>query len=233
MESQANTYPGKELEALSIAVNYHRWIVDEIEPYLGKAVAEVGAGVGSVSQLILEKDVTRLLAFEPSSNLYPLLAQNLAAEKRARTINDFFSPKYEPGLDSVLYINVLEHIEDDRAELGRALAALKPGGHLVIFVPALSWLYSDFDKQIGHCRRYTKSGLRRVVEEAGFGVTRARYFDVAGIIPWYVNFVLLRNSIGSRSVSLYDRLVVPVMRVAEGLIAPPLGKNVLLVARKL
>lgn len=232
MDTQANTYPGKELEALSVAVNYHRWIVDEIEPFLGETVAEVGAGVGSVSQLLLEKDVARLLAFEPSSNLYPLLEKNLAAEKRVRTINDFFSPRYESGLDSVLYINVLEHIEDDRTELGRALAALRPGGHLVIFVPALAWLYSEFDRQIGHYRRYTKSELCRVVEEAGFSVTKVRYFDVAGIIPWYVNFVLMRNSIGSRSVSLYDRLVVPVMRVAERLIAPPLGKNVLLVARK-
>lgn len=232
MGAMQGTYPGKELEALSVAVNYHRWIVEEIEPYLGKTVAEVGAGVGSVSQLILEKDVARLLAFEPSSNLYPMLEENLAAEKRARTINDFFSPRYESELDSVLYINVLEHIEDDRAELRRALAALKPGGHLVIFVPALSWLYSDFDRQIGHYRRYTKSGLCRLVEDAGFSLTKVRYFDVAGIIPWYVNFVLLRNSIGSRSVSLYDRLVVPVMRVAERLIPPPIGKNVLLVARK-
>lgn len=232
MDSQVNTYPGKELEALSVAVNYHRWIVDEIEPYLGKKVAEVGAGVGSVSQLILEKDVVMLLAFEPSSNLYPLLQQNLATEERVRTINDFFSPRYEPGLDSVLYINVLEHIEDDSAELERALAALKPGGHLIIFVPALSWLYSDFDRQIGHYRRYTKSGLCRLVADAGFHLMKVRYFDVAGILPWYVNFVLLRNSIGSGSVSLYDRLVVPIMRVVEGMIPPPVGKNVLLVAQK-
>lgn len=233
MGGAESTYPGKELEALSVAVNYHRWIVDEIEPYLGRDVAEVGAGVGSVSQLILEKDVARLFAFEPSSNMYPLLADNLASEKRARTINDIFSMRYEPaGLDSVLYINVLEHIEDDRAELMRALDALKSGGHLVVFVPALSWLYSEFDKQIGHYRRYTKASLTRLVAGVGFTVTRARYFDMAGIIPWYIHFVLLRNSIGSRSVSLYDRLVVPIMRVAEGVVPPPVGKNVLLVARK-
>jgi len=232
MNSQVNTYPGKELEALSVAVNYHRWIVDEIEQYLGKTVAEVGAGVGSVSRLILEKNVAMLLAFEPSRNLYPLLQENLSAEERVRTINDFFSPRYETGLDSVLYINVLEHIEDDRAELARSLAALRQGGHLVIFVPALSWLHSDFDRQIGHYRRYTKSGLCRLVEDAGFHLAKVRYFDVAGILPWYVNFVLLRNSIGSGSVSLYDRLVVPVMRAVESVLPPPVGKNVLLVARK-
>lgn len=233
MDAAESTYPGKELEALSVAVNYHRWIVDEIEPYLGSSVAEVGAGVGSVSQLLLERGVSRLAAFEPSSNMYPLLARSLASESRVRTINDFFAPRYEPdGFDSVLYINVLEHIEDDRAELGRALDALKPGGRLVIFVPALAWLYSEFDRQIGHYRRYTKAGLAHLVTDVGFTIMRARYFDVAGIIPWYIHFVLLRNSIGSRSVSLYDRLVVPIMKVAEAVVPPPVGKNVLLVARK-
>lgn len=233
MSERPSTYPGKELEALSVAVNYHRWIVRRIEPYLGETVAEVGAGVGSVSQLLLEQDIGRLIAFEPSSNMYPFLAENLAGERRAETINDFFDARYAPGgLDSVLYINVLEHIEDDRAELRRALDALKPGGHLVIFVPALAWLYSDFDSQIGHFRRYTRSGLRKLVTDAGFVVREAGYFDIAGILPWFVYFVLLRRSINAGSVSLYDKLVVPVMRIVEGVIPPPVGKNVLLIARK-
>lgn len=227
------TYPGKELEALSVAVNYHRWIVRRIAGYLGETVAEVGAGVGSVSQLLLEQDVSHLVAFEPSSNMYPFLAENLAREDRAVTINDFFHARYRPsGFDSVLYINVLEHIEDDRAELRRAFDALKPGGHLVIFVPALAWLYSDFDRQIGHFRRYTTKGLRELVTDVGFGVCQAGYFDIAGILPWFVYFVLLRRSMNTGSVSLYDKLVVPVMETVEGVIPPPIGKNVLLIARK-
>lgn len=234
MRQPPANYPGTELEALSGAVNYHEWIVSRITRYLGETVAEVGAGVGSVSQLLLrEKGVGRLLAFEPSRNMYPLLAENLAAEKRAVPINDFFNGRHAPqGFDSVIYINVLEHIEDDRAELGGAFRALKPGGHLVIFVPALAWLYSDFDREIGHFRRYTRGGLIELVRETGFSVSDARYFDFAGIIPWYVYFVLLRKSITSGSVSLYDRLVVPVMKLVETAFPPPVGKNVLLIARK-
>lgn len=233
MTDQQTTYPGKELEALSVAVNYHRWIVSRIAPYLGDTVAEVGAGVGSVSLLLLENNVGRLVAFEPSNNMYPLLAENLAHENRAVPVNDFFSGRHAPqGFDSVIYINVLEHIDDDRAELGRAFDALKPGGHLVLFVPALAWLYSDFDGQIGHFRRYTRSGLSGLVGDVGFTVLEARYFDVAGIIPWYLYFVLLRKSIGAGSVSLYDKVVVPVMRVVERVVPPPVGKNVLLIARK-
>ena len=233
MASDRPQYPGKELEAMSIAVNYHRWILDEFAPYLGENVAEVGAGNGSVSKLILERPVKRLTAFEPSQNMFPLLREALAGEGRAAVVNDFFGPRHaQAGFDSIAYINVLEHIEDDRAELAGALKALKAGGHLLVFVPALPWLYSDFDRQIGHFRRYRKKGLSALAGDAGFTIVSARYFDVAGIIPWYVNFVLLRNSIGSGSVSLYDRLVVPVMRNVERMVTPPIGKNVLLVARK-
>lgn len=226
-------YPGKELEAMSFAVNYHRWILDELGPYLGDTSAEIGAGIGSISRLLLDRGVKRLFAFEPSSNMFPLLEQELRSEPRALAVNDCFSPKHvQSGIDSILYINVLEHIRNDHAELATAREALRENGHLLVFVPALPWLYSDFDRQLGHFRRYTMKGLCRLAGDAGFSLVRARYFDLAGIIPWYVNFVLLRRSIGHRSVSLYDKLVVPIMRRAECRVAPPLGKNLLLVARK-
>lgn len=229
----AANYPGKELEAMSFASNYHRWIVDEIAPYLGETVAEVGAGIGSVSELLLRKPIAHLSAFEPSDNMYPHLAKRLRGEPRATTVHGFFGARQAgEGFHSVAYINVLEHIEDDRAELAHALAALRPGGHLIVFVPALAWLYSDFDRRVGHFRRYAKAQLERLVTQAGFDLVRARYFDVAGIAPWYVNFVLLRRPMGGGSVSLYDRLVVPPMRLIESIVKPPLGKNVLLIAKK-
>jgi SAM-dependent methyltransferase len=226
-------YPGKELEALTFAVNYHRWIIDAFEPYLGETIAEVGAGIGSVSKLLLGKRIKRLFAFEPSHNMYPFLEEELRQEERAKAVNDFFSSRYaQEGFDSVVYINVLEHIQDDRAELANAREMLNPQGHLLLFVPALTRLYSGFDKQIGHFRRYTKQDLSGLVRDVGFTLVKAQYFDLAGIIPWYINFVLLRNSIGSGSVSLYDRLVVPTMRLVESVVPPPIGKNVLLIGKK-
>lgn len=226
-------YPGKELEAMSFAVNYHRCIIDEFEPYLGETTAEVGAGKGSVSKLLLEKRIKHLFAFEPSQNMYPFLEKELRQEERARLVNDFFSPKYaQESFDSIVYINVLEHIQDDRTELANALEALKPNGHLLLFVPALAWLYSDFDKQIGHFRRYTKECLGSLVRDAGYTLVKARYFDLVGVIPWYINFVLLRNSIGNVRVSLYDKIAVPTMRLIENIVTPPIGKNVLLIGRK-
>lgn len=226
-------YFGKDLEAMSFAVNYHRWILDCFLPYLRGTVAEVGAGMGSFSALLLGTPIERLVAFEPSDNMFPQLARALSPERRAEAVHGFFGEAAGTGrFDAVLYVNVLEHIEDDAAELARAHAALKAGGHLLVFVPALPWLYSALDRQVGHFRRYLRPGLVRLVEQAGLQPVRARYFDIAGILPWYVNFVLLGNSIGGASVSAYDRLVVPLMRRVERLLPPFIGKNIVLVARK-
>lgn len=226
-------YFGRDLEAMSFARNYHAWILSELEPFLGRSVAEVGAGVGSFSSLLLGTGIERLDAFEPSRNMFPLLCDALTSDSRASAVNGFFGPEtIETRYDSVVYINVLEHIEDDAAELAAARDALVPGGHLLVFVPALPWLYSELDRQVGHFRRYRKSALLELVRAAGLSVVAQRYFDIAGVLPWYVNFTLLGNSIGAGSVSLYDRLVVPVMRIVEGIVRPPIGKNVLLVARR-
>jgi len=226
-------YSGKELEAMSLAINFHKWIMEEFYPYLGSSIAEVGAGIGNFSRLILETPIKSLTAFEPSKNLYPLLQEAISQDKRVRAINGFFSNVHtEEGFDSILYINVLEHIKDDASELVNAHKALKLNGHLLIFVPALPCLYSDLDKQIGHFRRYVKKDLVDLTKKVGFTIVKARYFDIAGIIPWYVTIVLLKFSISRGSVSLYDKIVVPPMRLLERLIPPPIGRNVLLITKK-
>lgn len=226
-------YFDKDLEAMSFANNYHKWILDEFLPFLGSSVAEVGAGVGSFSTLILKTDIKSLQAFEPSQNMYHLLQETIGQDRRVKAINDFFGKtNTEEFFDSVLYVNVLEHIEDDVAELANVYKALNPNGHLLIFVPALPWLYSSSDQQVGHFRRYTKNNLIQLTQRSGFSIIKARYFDIAGIIPWYINFVLLKNSVDGSSVSLYDNLVVPFMRIIEGLVPPPIGKNILLIAKK-
>jgi len=229
----AEHYPGKELEVMGAAEHYQRWIVDAFTPYLGQRIAEVGAGIGSLSRLLLARPLERLVAFEPSDNMFPHLQQALAGDARAQAVHGLFgADQAGADYDSVAYINVLEHVERERSELDAARAALRPGGHLLVFVPALAWLYSDFDREVGHYRRYTRDGLERVVQHAGFEVVRSRYFDIAGVIPWYVYFTLMGRGMGRGSVSLYDRLVVPPMRRVESWITPPIGKNVLLVARR-
>jgi len=110
---------------------------------------------------------------------------------------------------------------------------LVPGGRCFIFVPALMSLYGKFDERIGHLRRYSRREIEEKCEQAGFTVLLSKYFDIAGIVPWWVKYRLLgSDSLGGGSVKLYDKLVVPVTRFAESGIKPPMGKNILLVCEK-
>ena len=228
-------YFGKDLETMYFAKNYHKWILYEFAPYLGNVIAEIGAGTGNFSSFLIEKGVEHLIAFEPSNNMFPLLDDRLGKANKVKTINAFFRDKahqYENTFDSVLYVNVLEHIEDDKNELSYAYKTVKEKGHLLIFVPALSFLYSDLDKKVGHYRRYHKQGLVELIQSAGFSIKKVKYFDISGIIPWYFAFVLFKKTTTEGNVSLYDRLIVPVMRKFESIITPIIGKNLLLVAQK-
>lgn len=233
LSTQAQEYFGKDLEAMSFAINYSNWILSEFQPYLGDNIAEIGAGAGNFSKLLLKTRIKTLTAFEPSDNMFPLLDKAISHDVRATTVNDFFDGNnYDSKFNSILYINVLEHIHDDKREIANAYRALDKDGYLLIFVPALPWLFSNFDKMLGHYRRYLKNPLTTLVTDSGFTVKVAKYFDVAGILPWYINFVLLKNSLGSDSVNLYDRLVIPPMRRLESIHPPPIGKNILIIAKK-
>ena len=174
-------YFGKDLEAMSFAQNYHRWILKEIQPYLGKCAAEVGAGIGSFSELILGTGIEKLTSYEPSNNMYPALEERLRNEPRATTVNAFFGTFGEDNqFDTAIYVNVLEHVENDLEELVRVRRALTAQGRVIIFVPALQCLYSDLDRQVGHFRRYAKRELEDLVVRAGFEPIKSCYFDFAG-----------------------------------------------------
>lgn len=235
-------YAGKDLEAMSFAVNYHRWLLSLFAPYLGKRIVEVGAGTGSVSELLIEYHPEILSLVEPSTAMYEQLRSCIAGLKtpaRIETYNDVFervaeSIKRSAAPDSIIYVNVLEHIADDAAELRIIKHTLDPGGRVFIFVPALPWLHGSMDQQLGHYRRYRRSELEEKCVAAGFKVIVSRYFDFLGVLPWWFKYRLLRSdSMEPGAVKIYDQLVVPLAKTLEATITPPLGKNVLLIAEKI
>ena len=224
------------------ASNYHEWILEVFKPFLGRHLVEVGAGLGSFSELILRHHACQTLSLiEPSREMYDQLAvnaQGLQTNTRIETFHGTFrdaapSIKTRQTPDSIIYVNVLEHIMDDDGELDAIHAALAETGRVFIFVPALPWLYGAFDERVGHVRRYTKPELETKLQRAGFRVVLSSYFDFAGIGPWWVKYCLLRSAtMPPGGVRLYDRWVVPVARRLEALISPPLGKNIIAVAEK-
>ena len=229
-------YIGTDLEAMSFARNYSNWIIQRCRPYLGERTAEVGAGCGNLSQLLLsETSISELSLYEPADNLYSQLVNQFSDDPRCRLSNQRLIDAVQVRqqyYDTVLYINVLEHIEDDLTEVKAIHEILNKDGYACIFVPALSLLYSDFDRSIGHFRRYNKSELRKLFVAAEFTVVQNHYVDLPGIIPWYLFFVLLGKHLDRQSTRLYDKIVIPFVSRIENLIAPPIGKNLLLIARK-
>jgi hypothetical protein len=234
-------YEGRDLEAMSFARNYHAWILELFEPYLGARLVEVGAGTGSFSELLLARGTQTLSLVEPSA-MYEQLVENigrLPEAERVRAYNDTFAQvagriREEERPDSIIYVNVLEHVADDDEELSLVRGALGAGGRAFVFVPALSWLYGSFDEMVGHRRRYARRELEVKVTRAGFRVLKSVYFDSAGVLPWWMKYRLLRSRrMEPGAVKLYDRLVVPVLKRIETRAPPPLGKNLLLVAEKI
>jgi SAM-dependent methyltransferase len=232
-------YAGKDLEAMSFAVNYHRWILSIFEPYLGARVVEVGAGTGSFSELLLERRLESLSLVEPSPAMHQQLCERVAESQKVTTYNDVFENVAEQirlaeRPDSIIYVNVLEHIADDVHELSVINKTLDAGGRIFIFVPALRWLHGSYDRQINHFRRYTRTELEKKCVAAGFRVIASRYFDLFGVLPWWVKYkVLQSNNMEPGAVRFYDQRVVPIAKVLESTLSPPLGKNVLLIGEKL
>jgi hypothetical protein len=238
-------YPGRELEAMAEASNYHRWIIRVFEPYLGQHIVEVGAGLASFSELILKYHRCKTLSLvEPSAEMYQQLIINapLLASSTDDTCIDTYQSTFvaaatlissKQAPDSIIHVNVLEHIVDDELELTTVRQTLIAGGRVFLFVPALPWLYGAFDERVGHVRRYTKRRLEEKLQRIGYKVVLSSYFDAMGIAPWWLKYCLLRSvTMEPASVKFYDRFIVPAVSRMESVIHPPLGKNVIVVAEK-
>jgi SAM-dependent methyltransferase len=232
-------YSGDELESLAETFHYQEWIADQFYPYLHGRIMEIGAGIGTMAKRWLAH-ADDLHLVEPAKNLFPVLRENFRACSNVSLHHGNLEEILlkNPGLavkafDAVIMINVLEHIEDDSCVLELIHRMLRPGGYLLIFVPAMPVLYGSLDKKFGHYRRYTKTGLVAVCGKAGYEISCSRYFDMFGALPWWlINRVLHSSTLNPRMAKLYDRLVVPFARLAEKVVTPPFGKNLVLVGRK-
>lgn len=221
-----------EFAALSEAKNYRAALLHEFKMYLRGNVLEVGAGIGQITaELRRLPEVDHLLAIEPDERFCAAFrARQPQLELLQGTVGDL---KSDLAWNAILSINVLEHIENDAAELAAYHRLLKPaGGSLCLFVPARPEIYAPIDQDFGHFRRHTKAGLRHKLEQAGFEVARLRYYNFVGYFLWYVNFCLLKKrSFEPAAVRLFDRLVFPPVHGFESRICPPpIGQSLLAVA---
>jgi SAM-dependent methyltransferase len=238
--SPEGDYDGHDLEALADIPNYQRWILQHFGAHLRGRVLEIGAGIGTYAHLYLD-NVDSAVLLEPAKNLTTQLTQSFRGSDKVRIVSrplteaceDGYSELQAGSFDAILSINVLEHVDDDLGMLRTACELLRPGGTLLLFVPALGWLYGSLDRLVEHRRRYSLRQLRALLDSARFETFQMRYFDRLGVLPWFITGRILRQRRFSRGAAqVYDRVAVPLGATVERWITPPLGKNLLALARR-
>jgi glycosyltransferase involved in cell wall biosynthesis len=217
---------------------YNRWLADRFRPALGSRVLEIGAGFGNMTRQMTGEGRELLVA----SDLDPVALEYLRGvfrEDAAVRVASYRFPLSEGNLgeiaalrfDTVVCLNVLEHIEDDGATLSGLSAALPPGARLVLIVPALARLYGTLDEHLGHFRRYEKAELEQKIRAAGFALEGCRFLNKPGVFGWYVNGRILRRRVLPRGQLSLFKLMLPLLR-REEMRPPDYGMSLLAIARK-
>jgi SAM-dependent methyltransferase len=220
------------LESLTSAVNYHGWLTGLVRPYLGEHPMEIGSGLGDYAQTWIDSGTPQLTVTDVEPGRLARLHRRFDDDDRVNVRKvDVFAP-YQGNHSALVAMNVLEHIEDDVQALRSAHELLRPGGAVVMLVPAFTFAMSDFDRKVGHFRRYTKASLRSAYEQAGLEVERLHYVNAPGLLAWFVGMRLLKlTPQDGPTVRLWDRAVVPVAHSLEKRARPPFGQSVFAVGR--
>jgi SAM-dependent methyltransferase len=229
-------YVGNELDLFSSAHRWKAYWSTVLAPYIGRRVVDVGAGLGATARLFAGREFERYLALEPDAALASRIhgaavSGELPAglETRAGTIAALGK---EERFDTALYIDVLEHIEADRHELAAVARHIEPGGRIIVLSPAHAFLYSAFDKAIGHVRRYDAAGLRAIAPP-GTHVERVFYLDSVGMAASLANRLLLKSTLPTPGqIALWDRGMVPFSRWLDRVTFHRLGKTVVAIYRR-
>jgi len=230
--SEADRELAQVLDALGEADNYADWIVDMAQPHLGPQILELGPGHGTVTDRLARHG--KVTAADLSPRCVAALQERYADHEHVEVVlGDVADAVAGRTFDTAVLVNVLEHIEDDRGALRALHDGLTPGGTVFLFVPAFEALYSEFDRMVGHYRRYRRNELAAKVAAAGFEVVEARYVNAVGALAWWLIACRLRRfPRRSSTVRIYDRTVTPLVRRLEARWAPPFGQSVLCVGRR-
>jgi SAM-dependent methyltransferase len=226
----------EDQERMSKARNYFAWQSRLAQQHLGQRVIDVGCGIGNFTGLLLDRELVIAVDIEPRcierleqhypdrDNLVPLVC-----DAGSREFRDLAA--CHP--DSCVCLNVLEHIENDVAALENIASVLPRGGHVVLLVPAFEALYGPTDENLGHYRRYGRSGLCKVVRRAGLRIKNMHYLNLAGFFGWWTNsHVLRRDANSEKQIEFFDHVVVPLASRLERFVYPPFGQSLFAVLEK-
>lgn len=212
-----------------------QWLYEEIAPYLGQRIIEIGCGLGNFARHLTDRELylgTETSA-ESIAHVQALFADHpnmrfVVADATAPAFTDFA----RQAIDTVFSLNVFEHIEKEAEALYNAAQVLQPGGHLILVVPAHMALYGSIDRAIGHYRRYDKRMLAGLFQQVGLILVTQEYINALGAMGWWANSRLRRlDTPPSGQLRLFNR-IVPVLKRIERAVSPPFGISLLAVGRK-
>jgi SAM-dependent methyltransferase len=229
-------YQGGELDVFRRAVNWKGYYSAHLKPFITGDTLEVGAGLGGTSRFLCDGTQRSWTCLEPDPRLRDALEKSLVEHPLsvpARTLECTVADLAAGELfDTIIYIDVLEHIENDRAELETSAAHLRAGGTIIVLAPAHDWLFSPFDRAVGHYRRYSKSQLVRLTT-AQLELTSAFYLDSVGLLASAANRAILRDATPTaRQIWFWDSALVRLSRIVDPLTRRRVGKTVIAVWRK-
>jgi len=234
MENEIFEYMGDELSLFKEARHWKSYFSSKIGKYITGDILEVGAGIGINTEFLVRSGSTikTITLVEPDSNQANQICGNLGVWGGKARVVTGTTADIEGEFDSILYIDVIEHIEDATSELARAKELLKPGGFLIVLVPAYAFLFSPFDAQIGHFRRYNRKVLSRELPQ---GLIRKAefYLDSMGFFASLVNRFLLKQSAPTyANIQFWDKGLIPLSKVTDALTFNLFGKSLVGVFQK-
>jgi SAM-dependent methyltransferase len=209
-------------------VRYNRWMFDRLRRWIGRRVLEIGSGIGNLSTFLVDRE--QLVLTDTREEYLSRLRQRFAGRTNI-AVARLYLPNDDSAVarhrfDTIICLNVLEHVDDDLSSLVAIRRLLAPAGRLVLLVPALPALYGTIDRALGHHRRYTRAGLADLLRATGYTLAHIEYFNLAGIPGWWwAGRVLRRDTIPGGSLKLYDTLV-PLFRL-ERFIPWRLGQSLI------
>lgn len=225
----------RDLEIMSVALNYRNWIYRQFIPILGRRIIECGAGIGNFTEL-LAADRELVVAVDCYGPCVSYLADRFRDDSRIVPVKMDVSSaqlrdlaRYQP--DSIVCINVLEHVEDDLGTLKHMRHLVGRGGTIALLVPAFPCLYGTIDRMLGHYRRYERRELAWKFQEAGLKVQQLFYFNAVAPFGWFLNNrVFKRTEESPTQVLVFDRWIVPWLSRLERLCRPPYGLSLIVLA---
>ncbi|HEY1718994.1 MAG TPA: methyltransferase domain-containing protein [Verrucomicrobiae bacterium] len=228
----------EDLRQMAKAPNYRRWQFSMISPYVKGKVLEVGGGIGNFTA-DLAGIAESVVSIEPNFSCYSQLVKRVESLPNVTTLNiaaeslhQHMPPDYQA--DTLICMNVLEHIQQDASALRIFVRLLKTGGKLILLVPAAPAVFGRIDQRLGHYRRYSKNGLKSVLIESGLDPETIRYFNFVGLCGWWWNAKFApREKQSDAQIHFFDRFLVPWLSVAERILPAPIGQSLLAVGKKL